>query len=209
MTGGNLLNGGAGGCFPFFDSPSTLNNICPIVINELLKMLERTNSIKTVILSGRAVTDLNEDMLIPKNSDYNNENNPYIIFQNGMIKTLQYIVKINKQIVFVLDTPDLEFNPIVCLKRPWRFDESALKELCAVPRSQVNLRRKKYLEIVMPILHDFPSVEVLDTVPAFCDDNYCWAVKDKKLLYRDHDHLSETGSIYLGQYFLKAKDNQR
>ena len=57
----------------------------------------------------------------------------------------------------------------------------------------------------MPILQDFPSVKVLDTLPAFCDDDYCWAVKDKKLLYRDQDHLNETGSIYLGEYFKHKK----
>ena len=47
----------------------------------------------------------------------------------------------------------------------------------------------------------FQSVRVLDPLPAFCDDTYCWAIKDKKLLYRDSGHLSEVGAIYLGRYF--------
>ena len=168
-------------------------------------MLKTSDSIQTVILSGKAVTQLDEYKFIPKNSVLNNDNDPYINFQNGMRKTLHYLSSLNKKIIFILDTPNLEFNPVACVNRPWRFDERELKELCAVPRSQVNSRRKKYLEIVMPILQDFPSVKVLDTLPAFCDDDYCWAVKDKKLLYRDQDHLNETGSIYLGEYFKHQK----
>ena len=203
LANGNILNRGSGACFPFFDNPSTANSICPELINQLLEMLSKNTSIKTVILSGRAVTGINENTFIPKNSKYNNDNDPYIIFQNGMKKTLQYLITIEKEIIFILDTPDLEFDPLACVSRPWRINEKDVKNICAVSRSQVDSRRKKYLEIVMPILHDFPSVKVLDTLPAFCDDDYCWAIKDKKLLYRDHDHLNETGSIYLGEYLMK------
>ena len=205
LTGGNLLNRGSGACFPFFDNPPVPNKLCPALIDGLFEMLKTSDSIQTVILSGKAVTQLDEYKFIPKNSVLNNENDPYINFQNGMRKTLHYLSSLNKKIIFILDTPNLEFNPVACVNRPWRFNESELKELCAVPRSQVNSRRKKYLEIVMPILQDFPSVKVLDTLPAFCDDDYCWAVKDKKLLYRDQDHLNETGSIYLGEYFKNQK----
>jgi hypothetical protein len=217
LTGGNLLNRGAGACFPFYDNPSAANTMCPTLIDGLLEMAQTTTSIKTIILAGRAITELNEEHFLPKintlgelNSTSNEENNPYLIFKNGMQKTLQRLTAANKQIVFVLDTPDLEFDPIACLNRPWRLDESALKTMCAVPRSQVNSRRQKYLEIVMPILNEFPNVKVFDPLPALCDENYCWAVKDKKLLYRDHDHLNETGAIYLGEYFarqIKTHDN--
>lgn len=53
----------------------------------------------------------------------------------------------------------------------------------------------------------FQSVRVLDPLPAFCDDTYCRAIKDKKLLYRDDGHLSKAGSIYLGEYFKNKKNN--
>ena len=51
----------------------------------------------------------------------------------------------------------------------------------------------------------FQSVGVLDPLPAFCDGNYCWAIKDEKMLYRDSHHLSEVGAIYLGEYFKNKK----
>ena len=208
LTGGNLLNLGASSCFPFFDNPISPNEKCSTLIPKILEMAIATPSIKIVILSVKAVTKLNEERFIPKittlddlNSTFKNTNTPYFIFQNGMEKTLQRLTNAGKTIIFVLDTPDLEFNLITCLNRPWRFDKSALKTLCAIARPQVDSRRKKYLEIVMPMLKAFPNVKILDPLPAFCDENYCWAIKDKKLLYRDNDHLNEEGAIYLGRYF--------
>jgi hypothetical protein len=36
-----------------------------------------------------------------------------------------------------------------------------------------------------------------------CDKDYCWAIKEDKMLYRDDNHLNEEGAIYLGDYFRK------
>lgn len=194
----NILNRGSNHCFPFFDNPIAANKICQNLINKLLENLRDNKDIKTVILSVRAITEINEKKFVSQK--INKENEPYINFQNGMKKTLKYLISINKNVYFILDTPDLEFDPKKCLNRPWRIDKNAVKNICAVPRFQVDARRKRYLEIVMPILSEYPSVRVIDTLPAFCDDNYCWAVKDKKLFYRDHHHLNKTGSVYLGEY---------
>ena len=65
--------------------------------------------------------------------------------------------------------------------------------------------RKKYLDVVTQVLKEFPSIEVLDPMPALCDNEYCWAIKDKKLLYRDGGHLSEVGAIHVGEYFKNEK----
>jgi hypothetical protein len=207
LTGGNLLNRGSGSCFPFFDNPANPNAACPMLIDKLLEMAIASPSIKTVILAGKAVTKLNEERFIPKGlgSTSKNENDPYLIFEKGMKKTLQRLTAANKKIVFILDTPDLEFRPSECKsRRPWRLKEQIDKSPCAVPRSQVDFRRKKYLEIVTPILNEFPNVKVLDPLPTLCDKNYCWAIKDKKMLYRDPHHLNETGAIYLGEYFFHS-----
>lgn len=205
LTGGNLLNRGSGGCFPFFDNPKNPNESCLPLINELLEMTTATPSIETVILASRAVTEINEKTFIPKKttldfSSLKDADNPYLVYQNGMRKTLQYLTQAHKKIVFILDIPELEFEPIVCTKRPWRLSGEEAKTPCAVPRSLVDSRRKKYLEIVTNVLRDFPNVKVLDPLPALCDDTYCWAIKDNKLLYRDNNHLNEVGAAYLYEH---------
>ena len=88
----------------------------------------------------------------------------------------------------------------MCTKRPWRLSGEEAKSPCAVPRSLVDSRRKKYLEIVTSVLRDFPNVKVLDPVSALCDEAYCWAIKANKLLYRDNNHLNEVGAVYLSEH---------
>jgi len=48
------------------------------------------------------------------------------------------------------------------------------------------------------VFEDFPTVQVFDPVPHLCDAEYCWAMKDGKMLYRNDDHLSMAGSMYIG-----------
>ncbi|MEO7793560.1 MAG: SGNH hydrolase domain-containing protein, partial [Thermoanaerobaculia bacterium] len=40
-----------------------------------------------------------------------------------------------------------------------------------------------------------------DAPSYLCDAELCWAMRDGRLLYRDRDHLSTDGSLYLGQKF--------
>ena len=213
LTGGNLLNRGLGGCFPFFDNPPNPGKNCPWVIDEFLEMAISTPSIATVFIAGRAVSELNKKFFIRKNTlfEYLNlekqtsNSNPYNMFENGMRKTLRRLTDANKKIVFVLDVPALEFNPKACLNRPWRLiGQFSAKTPCAVSRAQVDSRRKKYLEIVNTVLSDFPNVKVLDPIPILCDSDYCWAVKENKMLYVDEHHLSVEGAKYLMKHLSLA-----
>ena len=213
LTGGNLLNRGLGGCFPFFNNPPNPDKNCPWVIDEFLNMAISTPTIETVFIAGRAITEINQKFFVPSNTllQYFNlekqtiENDPYGMFKQGMRETLKRLTDAKKSIVFVLDVPELEFNPRACLNRPWRLiGQSSAKTPCAVSRSQVDLRRKKYLEIVQSVLTEFPNVKVLDPIPTFCDENYCWAVKENKMLYIDEHHLSIEGARYFGKHLLLA-----
>jgi peptidoglycan/LPS O-acetylase OafA/YrhL len=208
LTGGNLLNRGLGGCFPFWNNPPNPGKNCHWVIDEFLEMAIATPSIKTVFIAGRAVSKLNDNFFVRPNTilgylglEKDTSITPYTMFENGMKKTLQRLTNAKKKIVFVLDVPELEFNPKACLNRPWRLiGQSSAKMPCAVPRSQVDSRRKKYLEIVNTVLSDFPNVQVLDPIPVLCDNAYCWAVKENKMLYIDSHHLSIEGAIYLAEH---------
>ena len=208
LTGGNLLNLGAGGCFPFFDNPMNPNKKCRQLIDQSLEMAMATPSIETVILSSRAITEINEKSFTQHSSldlKTESENNPYTVFEKGMRKTLQRLLDAKKNVVFILDIPELEFEPIVCVNRPWRLSGQLAKTPCAILRSQVNQRRQKYFSIVSQVLSEFPRVNVLDPLPALCDSNYCWAIKDQKMLYRDNNHLNEVGASYLGEHLFLTK----
>ncbi|WP_425527259.1 SGNH hydrolase domain-containing protein [Xylella fastidiosa] len=55
----------------------------------------------------------------------------------------------------------------------------------------------------MKVLKDYPSVKVFDAAAQLCDSQWCWAIKDGKMLYRDDDHLSLDGSRLMASELVK------
>ena len=211
LTGGNLFNFGVSSCLPFFNNP---DEECTSSINKALEIAINTPSVKTVILSSysgsyvlKQLTEKTTDQLTPWQqlvSPINNSTKKNIaaIFQSAMRETFQRLLNANKKVIFVLDIPTLDFRPSACSKRPWRISGQISKTPCATPRTIVDdNHHKKYRELAFEVLQEFPAIKYWDTIEAFCDTKFCWAIKDDKMLYRDDNHLNETGSLYLSNYF--------
>ena len=49
---------------------------------------------------------------------------------------------------------------------------------------------------------------IFDAAAPFCDDEWCWAMKDGQMLYRDDDHLSVDGSKFLAKKLIKVLSTQ-
>lgn len=205
LTGGNLLNLGRGACYPFVDLYFQEKE-CQQLVSKGLEMAVSSSSIHTLILTSHFFRQKESGMLKKLfGSDSVTQDTFYASIQNGMRKTLQQLLDSNKKVVFILDTPKLNFSPEECVVRPWRLRGKSFKSPCATSRTFVDNARRKYLEVVTQVLKEFPNVKIFDPMPAFCDKDYCWAIKDKKLLYRDNGHLSEVGAIYLGEHFKYEK----
>ncbi len=205
---GNLLNLGRGACIPFFNLPHRKTD-CQNLMTKSLTMALETSSINTIILAAHAVIDVNQEenfSLLEKiynfftKSKQNDLNDFYLIYQKSMQETLERLLAKNKKVIFVLDTPFLGFSPYACIERPFRLTGDSVKKPCAVSRPYVDNRRKQYLIATMEVLKKFPNVLIWDTISALCDENYCWAEKDGKILYHDDNHLNTVGAIYLSNH---------
>ncbi|WP_178111740.1 acyltransferase family protein [Pseudomonas sp. SJZ131] len=215
-TGENLLNLGVSGCTPFYDvasHPKGVQDWCSIYINKALELAANAESVKTVVLSSRGPMYLTgegyeegEDLIHhnrvlelignPDVKDYN------AVFETGMRSTLKVLAEAGKKVVFVLDVPELGFSPRSCVdSRPLRLT-SKIKEPCAVARSEVDARNSEYRKVVFRVLKDFPLVKLFDAQAVLCDSNWCWAMIDNKILYRDDDHLSISGSELMAKDLL-------
>lgn len=187
----NILNLGEGSCPALFDVQKS--HCYPI--NKALNLVFATPSIQTVILSYADILNINQ---ITDNETEDNRNN---IVQNKLRLTLQRLLQAKKQVIFVNDIPKLAFNVSACQWRPWRIGKQQALEPCAVAFDEVNNQRQSYRVAINSVLNEFSQVKVWDTTAAFCDTQYCWAVQQQKMLYRDSEHLNEEGSLYLGNYF--------
>lgn len=208
-----LLQVGGGGCVPFFNVESTQKGTpdpCLKTINGALNYVLDDKRISTVILASRGPLYLSghgpegepeHDRRLkftenPSLTDYPE------VFAAAMRTTLKRLLGANKEVVFVIDVPELAFDPKSCVEiRPLRFGARQAKSPCAVPRAAYDERNAGYRAVLAAVLKDFPAVKVWDPARLLCDEQFCWAMKDGTMLYRDDDHLSLAGSLWLGERF--------
>ncbi|MEQ1555375.1 MAG: acyltransferase family protein [Gallionella sp.] len=209
-TSDSVINLGRGGCVPFESVNSSSigqPNLCSGITADAIRFAERSDAVHTVIIGMRGPLYLygkGFGAIDPENRTLSLLGRPALgsfpeILKIGMRDTLQRLLAKQKKIIFVLDNPELGFHPQVCVdSRPLRLS-SKIKTPCAVSRKEFDERNREYRELVFSVLKDFPSVQIFDAAAQLCDDKWCWAMKDGKMLYRDDDHLSIEGSRYIAQ----------
>jgi len=202
---------GSGGCPSLYDLEATITGFadnCRKISNKYIDYVLNTSSIKTVVLSfqGPAYiegpTKLHAPIYHLKFTQAPKLANNLDIFEQALASTISRITQAGKQVIFVMDWPDLGFDPKSCVDiRPLRLTRKT-KNPCAIAKSVFEERNRKYREMVARVLKKFPGVKRWDPTRVLCDDQYCWAMKDGTMLYRDANHLSMAGSLYLGERFV-------
>jgi peptidoglycan/LPS O-acetylase OafA/YrhL len=210
----NLLLRAGSGCFPFYDTESGMSDgkdRCRDLINGAIDYALNTASIKTIILTSysNSETILAPSLLskpkgvhqyIKFSGDPANDNYKEI-YRHAMIATLDRLVQSNKKIIFIIDVPNLGFDPHACVDvRPWRIT-NRLKSPCAISKKEYEQHNAAYLSVIKSVLKFYPSVKIFDPTKYLCDKKYCWGARDGKILYSDSNHLSYAGSMYIGEKF--------
>ena len=137
-----------------------------------------------------------------KLSGHEEVNDGVQIFNLGLRDTLQKLTSAGKRVVLILDVPELGFDVRECLGRPLSITKR-VKDICAIPRLEHELRTREYRQIMTAAAKDYPGVVLFDTEKLFCDDKWCWARIDGQLLYRDSDHLTREGSNLVARELVK------
>ena len=207
--GKNLLNLGRGACPPFLGVSTRLAEgelNCQEVMKPAFDFAIANESVKTVLLSMMGAGYVNGKRslhggYIELSSAHDfNQRNAAAIFEQAMRETLQLVDRANKRVIFVLSTPRLDFSPDTCFGRPLRIGSRKRDmDSCNFARSTFAQDSQDYRDLVFKVLKDFPSVQTFDAAAQLCDDKWCWAMKDGKMLYRDDVHLSIEGSRYIAQ----------
>lgn len=126
----------------------------------------------------------------------------YAIWNFAMRETLDRLVT-KKNVIFVLDNPELGFHPRTCFDtRPVRVTNRVRKP-CAVSRKDFDQRNLEYRKLVDSILRDYPKVKLFDAAAQLCDSEWCWAARGDSVLYFDDDHLSSIGARMMADELVK------
>lgn len=222
--GDRVVNRSAGGCIPFFgvdryDSRSRPGE-CVRLMNAALEEFARDPKWRTLVLSTMGPVYIDgtpfrgKDPARVRGLGVVLTHDPSVlsravVFERGMRETLARLSTLpGKRVVFVIDVPELGLEERECgtVGRALTVFGFRLLEtppqprLCAVPRAEVAVRTADYRVLVARVLAEFPQVRAFDPTQLFCDDAVCHGVHDGHRLYRDMDHLSDYGSVYVAEH---------
>lgn len=227
LTNGYAKLFDSSGCIPFRDvdrydyrfNPGA----CAVHTNKTLDHIINSEHIKIVILSTMGPVYLdntafqNQGMARVKGQEVrdisnSNEKDRYKIFKVGFERTISELKKAGKEIIYVIDVPEIGASYDKCLSANtgtrWRplgpFIRTNLIDTnaCRIAKEDYLKRTKKFRLLINRLQRTHPEVKFIDPEPLFCDDLYCYGYNENSLLYRDMDHLSEYGSLTLARYII-------
>lgn len=194
----SVMNLAHGGCLPFSSVTHLTPEDCDVKFSAALRFAAETPSIKAIYLvgywgylaSGGFGID-NENYRLPRRLT---DKDASAFFDKGS-KFLSVLVSSGKEIIFVGDTPDLDFNIRSCFdSRPLVFGHKNVREFCGVTRAEFDGRNRDYHELISKLVSRFPSVKSYNPTDLFCDGVMCKAVIKEKPLYYNSDHLTIYGA---------------
>ena len=121
--------------------------------------------------------------------------------RQSLYDTVQLFLGKKKVVWLILEVPELSLNLGDCTGRPVSFEHRILKVPCAESKAAVIARQAPYRNVVETVRLQLPALRVFDPLPYMCDEQWCYAVKDQKLLYLDDHHLSREGSLFFADKF--------
>jgi hypothetical protein len=196
-------------CLPVYSLliDQTTHFNCPFIDHSLDESIA-SPSIRTIILSCYVdLYILQHDATIPENpnlrevsSDISMHANMkhVAMFRQALDITLEKLSHSQKKIIFLVDTPELDFEPRECLSlRKLKLPMYTPRTPCAIERAKHEAMSAEYRQLVAKAESQFPSVKFIHTDNYLCDKAWCWGMVDNQLLYSDRNHLTPDGSRYL------------
>ena len=203
----NVINLGKGSCLGFFGVtthiplPRPQGEICPPDhLNLALQFAIDNPHISHIALTGRFQQyhdDESEAKIFTTDAQGQTLSGNPQVFRHALDHTLARLVASGKHIVFIMDNPDILFDPKECIQLPALRRQQPIKSPCATSRSSIEQRHSAYRATALSVLAKYPAVKVFDPFNALCDASLCWAVRGSDVLYRDTDHLSLQGSRFI------------
>ncbi|RUR06125.1 acyltransferase family protein [Legionella sp. km772] len=185
-------------CLPFSYN-GFLKDECKKKYDAVLAFLESNSSIKTVYVSGYwaylMTGGFSKNGTNWRNAKPINSADVKSFLANGK-HFFSRVLQSKKDLVFLKDIPDLDFNINYCyvnrpLTLPWTHQ---LKKKCVLNFASYAKRTQQYDQVINQLLAGFPQIKIYNPRPLFCNEKRC-RIKDGKFpYYMNGDHLNYYGA---------------
>ena len=169
----------------------------------VFNIISKSKTLKTVILASNWEPLIHGEFIQSEHKsrtgrirlvdDNSNDNRSNIeVFEKSFEETISKLVKLDKNIIVVIDTPEIMVNTRVCLKN------INSESLCSFERDQVFERQKYFREYLVRLRKKYPVIKVFDPVPIVCPEVMCEIHDEGNLHFRDLSHISSYTSQKIG-----------
>lgn len=126
--------------------------------------------------------------------------------ENGLINTIEFLLKNQISPVIFEQVPDYPFKPSNCWikKEMYRGMDSVS---CNLDRKQVDERFLYVDEMFSRIKGDYPSVKFISIEDIVCDKQICFSKLNGVPLYGDNNHLNLDGAKEIGRVWYQSVNN--
>ena len=122
-------------------------------------------------------------------------------FSHKLYQTVSTLTAAGIKVVLMGQVPEMLLSPARCFM-PFR--QPSWGDCGSVTRSEAN-RRQLYVNSTLKALADNRhGVFFFSPFPEYCDNTYCYAIKDRVLHYVDNDHINLDGALFLVDAFRSA-----
>ena len=206
--------GGGEGCPPLLgvisqDAPGPDTRMCLLKMTSSLNMIAKEESIKTVYLTTRGpMYFAGGDFKFKRYSDWilyfedeaiKSKSN-IEVFESGLKRTFDLLLKNNKEVIFFVDVPELGFHIKSCINRFSNITGPDYNFDCYVSYDEFKIRNIDYHKMIKRLVSYYPNVDFIYLHEALCDEKICRAKNNNTLLYIDDNHLSKRGAEFVINY---------
>ncbi len=213
------------GCIPFFDFDRVdfrfKEGVCPKKMNLALEKFAEEQKYEILIMSNMGPVYLDGTTFKNKGEarvkglkltlkNFDNIDDNWKLFEIGMRNTFNFLstLEVEKKVFYIVDIPELGLTERQCdvngkilsfknfnfiLKKP-NFKN------CFVKEKEYLVRSKRFNDLVNMIGNDYPKIKIINTSNFLCKNEICKGIEDNQKLYKDADHLSKFGSLYMSKF---------
>ena len=183
-----------GTAIPLIDAPASTTDYYQQATPKMLELALGTDSIKKVIISTILKHETDSD------------HGRLLVAQ--FRKTIKAFLDAGKEVMYLYDVPTLDFDPRACIRRAGVASSTTNRD-CTMDVEDYNKAVSAHNAVVASVLKEFPSVTTFAPARYMCDDEHCKGMIDRALMYRDNNHLSYEGDLYVGAKFAEEQDAAR
>ncbi len=168
------------------------SDTCQNVVRDALKILERQPSIEAVVIPTFT-------------------NNPIFSNPARLEAFQQAVLALGKKVIYVSSVPEFYRAPGGCKPRQVVLFGADLTvvpdaDACREARPAIEAKMKPQWALFMEVAKGNPNIAVYDSVPGFCDGEYCYQSDSQGVLFWSFAHVNERGSARVLEDFLPWLD---